>query len=116
MTWYFFLFPVGWTLLALSVALVNAGSGLTALYILLTCVGFAIFLLIPGKIAFRWLAKATGSSTLLLLTCLLCVFSLPPSRAWSIGLVYDNNNDGDVWIFLLHRYYRCTSYFWYEFI
>jgi Kef-type K+ transport system membrane component KefB len=30
---------VGWTLLALSVALVNAGSGLTAVYILLTCVG-----------------------------------------------------------------------------
>ncbi|XP_006462999.1 hypothetical protein AGABI2DRAFT_186795 [Agaricus bisporus var. bisporus H97] len=52
---------VGWTLLALSVALVNAGSGLTALYILLTCVAFAVFLLIPGKVAFRWLARVTGS-------------------------------------------------------
>src|SRR6267154_1377894 len=36
---------IGWTLLALSVALVNAGSGLTALWILLVCVGWTIFML-----------------------------------------------------------------------
>lgn len=52
---------VGWTLLALSVALVNAGSGLTAVYILLTCVGFALFLLFIGKPALLWLARQTGS-------------------------------------------------------
>ncbi|KAF7356505.1 K(+)/H(+) antiporter 1 [Mycena venus] len=52
---------VGWTLLALSVALVNAGSGLTALYILLICVGFTLFLLFPVKMALRWLARKTGS-------------------------------------------------------
>ncbi|EMD40223.1 hypothetical protein CERSUDRAFT_112420 [Gelatoporia subvermispora B] len=52
---------VGWTLLALAVALVNAGSGLTALWILLACVGWALFLLFPVKRAFLWLAKRTGS-------------------------------------------------------
>lgn len=52
---------VGWTLLALSVALVNAGSGLMALWILLTCVGWTLLLLIPVKICLRWLARTTGS-------------------------------------------------------
>ncbi|KAJ7504288.1 Sodium/hydrogen exchanger family-domain-containing protein [Mycena galericulata] len=52
---------IGWTLLALSVALVNAGSGLTALWILMICVGWTLFLLFPGKYALRWLAHKTGS-------------------------------------------------------
>ena len=52
---------VGWTLLALSVALVNASSGLSALWILLVCVAFTIFLLIPVKWVMRWLARKTGS-------------------------------------------------------
>ncbi|KAL4073309.1 Sodium/hydrogen exchanger family-domain-containing protein [Scleroderma yunnanense] len=52
---------VGWTLLALSVALVNAGSGLTALWILLVCIAFAIFLLWPVKRVMLWLARKTGS-------------------------------------------------------
>ena len=42
-------------------ALVNAGSGLTALWVLLACAGYVIFLLYPVRIAFRWLAKKTGS-------------------------------------------------------
>ncbi|KAG1814783.1 Sodium/hydrogen exchanger family-domain-containing protein [Suillus subaureus] len=53
---------VGWTLLALSVALVNAGSGLTALWVLLSCVAFTIFLLLVVKRAMLWLARATGST------------------------------------------------------
>lgn len=52
---------IGWTLLALSVALVNAGSGLMALWILLTCVGWTLFLLLPVKFALHWLARRTGS-------------------------------------------------------
>ncbi len=52
---------VGWILLALTVALVNASTGLSALYVLLTGIGFTIFLLLPGKWAFRWLARRTGS-------------------------------------------------------
>jgi Kef-type K+ transport system membrane component KefB len=51
----------GWVLLALTVALVNASSGLTALYVLLTGFGFTLFLLFPVKWAFRWLARRTGS-------------------------------------------------------
>lgn len=53
---------IGWTLLALSVALVNAGSGLTALYILLTCFAWTLVLLFPVKMALRWLARKTGST------------------------------------------------------
>ena len=52
---------IGWTLLALSVALVSAGSGLSALWILLVCIAFTIFLLFPVKFVMRWLARKTGS-------------------------------------------------------
>ena len=52
---------VGWVLLALTVALVNASSGLTALYVLLATVAYVIFLLYPGRWAFVWLARRTGS-------------------------------------------------------
>ncbi|KAG6853435.1 hypothetical protein C0991_004435 [Blastosporella zonata] len=52
---------VGWILLALTVALVNASSGLTALYVLLSTVGYIVFLLYPGRWAYVWLAKWTGS-------------------------------------------------------
>lgn len=52
---------VGWILLALVVALVNASNGLTALYVLLASVGYTVFLLYPCKWAFRWLAVRTGS-------------------------------------------------------
>lgn len=52
---------VGWILLALAVALVNASSGMTALWVLLACAGYAVFLLYPGRWAMRWLAKRTGS-------------------------------------------------------
>ncbi|QRW16338.1 potassium/sodium hyperpolarization-activated cyclic nucleotide-gated channel 4 [Rhizoctonia solani] len=52
---------VGWILLALTVALVNASEGLTALYILLTCVGWILFVLFPVKWGYRWLARYSGS-------------------------------------------------------
>lgn len=52
---------VGWILLALAVALVNASNGLTALYVLLTGVGFVLFMLFPVRIGFRWIAQRTGS-------------------------------------------------------
>ena len=51
---------LGWILLALTVALVNSGTGLTALWVLLTCVGWTVFLLMPVKWGFRWLARRTG--------------------------------------------------------
>ncbi|KAF1831831.1 hypothetical protein BDW02DRAFT_556043 [Decorospora gaudefroyi] len=43
---------VGWILLALCVALVNAGSGLTALWVLLTCAGYMLFLVYLVRPAF----------------------------------------------------------------
>jgi Kef-type K+ transport system membrane component KefB len=52
---------VGWILLALTVALVNAGSGLTALWVLLTAIGYVIFLLYPVKRGYVWLCRRTGS-------------------------------------------------------
>ena len=52
---------IGWTLLALSVALVNGGAGVEALYILLVCVGWTLVLLFPVKYIMRWLAIKTGS-------------------------------------------------------
>lgn len=52
---------VGWILLALTVALINASSGLTALWVLLAASGYVIFLLYPGKWAYVWLARRSGS-------------------------------------------------------
>ncbi|KAK2465935.1 hypothetical protein APHAL10511_001576 [Amanita phalloides] len=52
---------VGWVLLALTVALINASSGLTALWVLLASVGYALLLLYPGRWAYVWLARRTGS-------------------------------------------------------
>ncbi len=52
---------VGWILLALTVALVNASTGLTALWVLLSCVGYILLLLFPGRWGYRWLARRTGS-------------------------------------------------------
>jgi Kef-type K+ transport system membrane component KefB len=42
---------IGWVLLALSVTLANAGSGINTLYILLVTVGWALFVIFP----LRWL-------------------------------------------------------------
>jgi Kef-type K+ transport system membrane component KefB len=52
---------VGWVLLALTVALVNASEGLTALYVLLASVAYTLFLLYPIRWGFVWLARRTGS-------------------------------------------------------
>ncbi|KIY51657.1 hypothetical protein FISHEDRAFT_64170 [Fistulina hepatica ATCC 64428] len=52
---------VGWILLALTVALVNASSGLAALWILLSCIGYVLLLLYPVRWVYRWLAIRSGS-------------------------------------------------------
>lgn len=51
----------GWILLALCVALVNAGNGLTALWILLCCVGYMLLLLYGIKPALVWIIRRSGS-------------------------------------------------------
>ncbi|KAF1974389.1 K(+)/H(+) antiporter-like protein 1 [Bimuria novae-zelandiae CBS 107.79] len=74
---------VGWILLALCVALVNSGAGLTALYILLCCVGFILFLVYVVRPAFIWVLRknralqdgpSQGMIVLTLLLCLACSF------------------------------------------
>lgn len=52
---------VGWILLALCVALVNAGSGLTALWILLCCVGYMLLLVYAIKPALVWVIRRSGN-------------------------------------------------------
>jgi len=50
----------GWVLLALTVALVNASSGITAFYVLLSGAGYSLFLPLTVRWAFKWLAPKTG--------------------------------------------------------
>ncbi len=52
---------VGWILLALCVALVNAGTGLTALYVLLTSIAYILFLVYAVRPAFLWVLRRSGS-------------------------------------------------------
>lgn len=52
---------VGWILLALCVALVNSGTGLTALYVLLTAVGYCLFLAYAIRPGFMWVLRRSGS-------------------------------------------------------
>jgi Kef-type K+ transport system membrane component KefB len=51
----------GWILLALCVALVNNGSGLVALYVLLTAIGWILFLVFAVRPALIWMLRRTGS-------------------------------------------------------
>ncbi|KAL5357348.1 Sodium/hydrogen exchanger family-domain-containing protein [Aspergillus floccosus] len=52
---------VGWILLALCVALVNAGSGLTALWVLLVAVGYVLVLVLAFRPLFLRFLVRTGS-------------------------------------------------------
>ena len=52
---------VGWILLALSVALVNAGSGITALWVFLVAVAYVLFLVFLVRPAFLWFLRRTRS-------------------------------------------------------
>lgn len=52
---------VGWILLALCVALVNANSGLTALWVLLTALGFTLFLVYAVRPGLLYILKRTRS-------------------------------------------------------
>ncbi|KAM3415880.1 hypothetical protein BST61_g9382 [Cercospora zeina] len=72
---------VGWILLALCVALVNAGSGLTAVWVLLTCVGYALFLGFAVRPAFMWYLRRSRalqdgpSQAVIVVTLLICLGS-----------------------------------------
>lgn len=51
----------GWILLALCVALVNSGAGLTALWILLVAIGYTLFLTFGVRPCFMYVLRRTGS-------------------------------------------------------
>ncbi|ETS02514.1 Sodium/hydrogen exchanger family protein [Trichoderma reesei RUT C-30] len=52
---------VGWILLALCVALVNAGQGITALWILLVAIGYIILLVLVVKPVLRFVLRKTNN-------------------------------------------------------
>lgn len=52
---------IGWILLALTVALMNAGTPLTALYVLLCAVGWTLALIFLVRPAFIWILRRDGS-------------------------------------------------------
>ncbi|KAK4058639.1 K(+)/H(+) antiporter [Microbotryomycetes sp. JL221] len=54
---------VGWVLLALAIALVNASSGLLVLYIILTSIGWIAVLFVIGRPMLSWLGRKTNSYT-----------------------------------------------------
>jgi len=72
---------VGWILLALCVALVNAANGITALYVLLTALGFTLFLTFVVRRAFLLVLRRTRSleegptQPVVALTLLICLAS-----------------------------------------
>ncbi|RDW71906.1 putative K(+) antiporter 1 [Coleophoma crateriformis] len=78
----------GWILLALCVALVNQGSGLTALWVLLCCVGWVLFLVYAIRPCFLYMLRRTGSiqngptQTMVAVTLLLTLTS-----AWFTGII-----------------------------
>jgi len=71
----------GWILLALCVALVNNGSGLAALWALLSCIGWVSFLCFAVRPAFWWVLRRNGSiqngpsQGMVALTLLMVLFS-----------------------------------------
>ncbi|KAK6509315.1 K(+)/H(+) antiporter [Arthrobotrys musiformis] len=78
---------VGWILLALTVALINAGTGVSAVYVLLVAVGFILFLFFVVKPIFHWYLRKTGnmgnpSQGALTVTLLLCL-----SSAWFADVI-----------------------------
>lgn len=52
---------LGWILLALCVALVNAGKGITALWILLVAIGYVILLVVVVKPTLRFVLRKTNN-------------------------------------------------------
>lgn len=93
---------VGWILLALCVALVNSGSGITALWVLLTAFGYTLLLIYAIRPGFLWLLRRSGSlqngptQTIMALTILLALASAfftgvigihPIFGAFMVGLI-----------------------------
>ncbi|KAH7009453.1 Sodium/hydrogen exchanger family-domain-containing protein [Microdochium trichocladiopsis] len=79
---------VGWVLLALCVALVNNGSGIAALWVLLVAVAWTLFLVFAVRPAFHWLLRKKGaiqngpSESMIMVTLVLVLIS-----AWFTNII-----------------------------
>lgn len=97
---------VGWILLALTVALVNSSTGLTAFYVILLVIAWCLLLFLLVKPAYAWLARRSGSDhgpsdTMMMLTILLVLISAfyteiigvhPIFGAFLVGLIIPHEN------------------------
>lgn len=99
-----------------SVSLVNASSGLTALWVLLSTTGFALFILFPVKWGFVWLARHTGaleagqpSAFMTTVTILMVFASAFMTDILGMPLLMSTG------ILPLTNVFRCSSYLWWLF-
>lgn len=78
----------GWILLALCIALINNGSGMSALYVLLCCIGWLLFLVFAIRPVFIWLLRRSGAfqngpnQSMIMITLLLVFLS-----SWFTGII-----------------------------
>ena len=77
----------GWILLALCVALVNNSSGLTALYALLCCIAWILFLFIVVRPCFPWALKKLKSTNEPTQTAVALTLLLTFTSAWFTGII-----------------------------
>ncbi|CCG84845.1 protein of unknown function [Taphrina deformans PYCC 5710] len=98
---------VGWILLALTIALVNSSTGLTAFYVILLVVAWVLLLFFAVKPAYAWLARRSGtqtgpSDTMMTVTILLVLISSfytqiigvhPIFGAFLVGLIIPHENN-----------------------
>lgn len=97
---------VGWVLLALTLALVNADAGVSAVYILLCAVGWSAILLFPIRWGFIWLCRRSGSldhgpTPGMMTVTLLIVFA----SSFVTGIIGGSND-------LVGAKSRCSSHLW----
>lgn len=98
---------VGWILLALTIALVNSSSGLTAFYVILLVIAWTLLLFLGVKPAYAWLARKSSmesgpTDSMMTLTILLVLVSAfyteiigvhPIFGAFLVGLIIPHENN-----------------------
>ena len=103
---------VGWVLLALCVALVNAGTGVVALYIILCATGWALFLAFAVRPCFMWMLRRTHSlqdgPTQGVMVVTILLVSLNQDGAHDLRLISLAVSR----IIVLHRSYRRAPNLW----
>lgn len=97
---------VGWILLALTIALVNSSTGITAFYVVLLVIAWTLILCFAVRPAYIWLARRTGMDSgptdlMMVVTVLLVMVSAfytdiigvhPIFGAFLVGLIIPHEN------------------------